>query len=143
VKRLTFAWFRSGRYPILSPMTWLLLCAPTIANTGPLVRTDYRVLTSDGFQIAVRGIRVAASEPRKTPPIILVHGVRVPGIASFDLPVPGLSGLWRLGSRRRRCHHRRNRRHWFALLAFACSFRPPFVGVCPKGSVNKSWHHPK
>src|SRR5258707_13242730 len=52
-----------------------------------------------------------------------------------------LPSLWRLGSRHHRCHHRRNRRqgHWFALLAFACSFGPPFVGVCPKGSVNKSY----
>src|SRR6266481_639733 len=45
-----------------------------------------------------------------------------------------LSGLWRLGSRHHRCHHRRNRRqwHWFALSAFACSFGPPFVGGLSK-----------
>jgi hypothetical protein len=70
-------------------MTWLLSCARTIADTGPLERTDFHVLTSDGVQIAVREVRLTANEPRKSTPIILVHGVRVPGIASFDLPVPG------------------------------------------------------
>jgi Partial alpha/beta-hydrolase lipase region len=59
-----------------------------IADTDLLARTDFHVLTSDGFLIAVREIRVSPSEPRKTP-VILVHGLRVPGIASFDLPVPG------------------------------------------------------
>jgi hypothetical protein len=60
-----------------------------VADTGQLARIDFHVLTSDGFQIAVREVRLFASGTRKPPPIILVHGVRVPGIASFDLPVPG------------------------------------------------------
>ena len=56
-----FSRLRRG-YGTLLPVTGLLLCAPMIADTGPLARIDFHVLTSDGFQIAVR---------------------------EFDLPVPG------------------------------------------------------
>lgn len=59
------------------------------ADTDQVARTDFHVLTSDGVQIAVREVRRSASEAKKRPPVILVHGLRVPGIASFDLPVPG------------------------------------------------------
>lgn len=58
-------------------------------NAGQFSRTDFHVLTSDGFQIAVREIKLLTDEGAKTPSIILVHGARVPGIASFDLTVPG------------------------------------------------------
>ena len=64
-----------------------LLCPPM--NAGQFSRTDFHVLTSDGFQIAVREIKLLTNEGAKTPSIILVHGARVPGIASFDLTVPG------------------------------------------------------
>ena len=53
------------------------------------MRTDFHVLTGDRFQIAVREVEFSAKESTKKLPIILVHGARVPGIASFDLPVPG------------------------------------------------------
>jgi pimeloyl-ACP methyl ester carboxylesterase len=52
-----------------------------------LVREELKVTTADGVGIRIREVRPragAASEP-----IILVHGARVPGIASFDLDVPG------------------------------------------------------
>jgi pimeloyl-ACP methyl ester carboxylesterase len=59
------------------------------ADADQMGRTDFHVLTSDGFQIAVREVGLSASEVKRRPPVILVHGLRVPGIASFDLPVPG------------------------------------------------------
>lgn len=52
-------------------------------------RTEFHVRTSDGFQIAVREVKLSNNGGIKKPPIILVHGARVPGVASFDLPVPG------------------------------------------------------
>lgn len=55
--------------------------------TPDLVRDELRATTADGIGIRVREVRprdVGAGEP-----IILVHGARVPGIASFDLDVPG------------------------------------------------------
>jgi pimeloyl-ACP methyl ester carboxylesterase len=87
-KTRPFAQFMKG-CRILLPVTWWLFCTPMNAETDQLARTDFHVLTSDRFQIAVREVRLSASEAKKAPPIILVHGVRVPGIASFDLPVPG------------------------------------------------------
>src|ERR1700730_803678 len=59
------------------------------AATSQFSRSEFHVRTNDGFQIAVRKIKASNSEGTKKPPIILVHGARVPGIASFDLPVPG------------------------------------------------------
>ena len=51
------------------------------------MREDFFVKTTDGYDIAVRAVAAASSASR--PPVILVHGARVPGIGSFDLPVPG------------------------------------------------------
>lgn len=72
---------------ILWPATLLGLSAPV--SGIQFGRSDFHVLTSDGFQIAVREVKLSTSEGAKVPPIILVHGARVPGIASFDLSVPG------------------------------------------------------
>jgi hypothetical protein len=65
-----------------------MLCAPMDADSGQMARADFHLLTSDGFQIAVREVKLAASGTKKNPPVILVHGLRIPGIASFDLAVP-------------------------------------------------------
>ncbi len=67
----------------------LFLATPARANTSQFVRSDFHVVTNDGLQIAVREVRRSGGEVNKMPPVILVHGARVPGIASFDLPVPG------------------------------------------------------
>jgi pimeloyl-ACP methyl ester carboxylesterase len=48
-------------------------------------REDFFVDVGDGTQLLVRGVRPPA--PARVP-VILIHGARVPGIASFDLPVP-------------------------------------------------------
>lgn len=58
------------------------------ATAGETVRReDFRVATRDGYEIAVR--ELASGAVANGPPLVLLHGARVPGIASFDLPVPG------------------------------------------------------
>ncbi len=52
-----------------------------------LLRTDHFVDGEQGLRLFVREIR-APGAPSKTP-ILLLHGARVPGVASFDLPVSG------------------------------------------------------
>lgn len=60
------------------------LLGPVAAET-PIVREDFRVTTADGVGIRVR--EVAPAGGGNGEPIILIHGARVPGIASFDLDV--------------------------------------------------------
>ncbi len=58
------------------------------AEAAPdLAREELRATTVDGIGIRVREVRPRAGAAGE--PIILVHGARVPGIASFDLDVPG------------------------------------------------------
>ena len=57
------------------------------SHTEDVMREDFFVKTTDGYDIAVRAVAAASDASR--PPVILVHGARVPGIGSFDLPVPG------------------------------------------------------
>ncbi|MGH8494742.1 MAG: alpha/beta hydrolase [Gammaproteobacteria bacterium] len=52
------------------------------------MRKDHSVLSEPGISIFVREVREPTTETRD-PPILLLHGARVPGVASFDLPVPG------------------------------------------------------
>ncbi|MBC6465836.1 alpha/beta fold hydrolase [Actinomadura alba] len=60
--------------------------------TGGLRRADWTVVSERG-RPGEGGVRVAVREVRGAscgrPPVILVHGARVPGIGSFDLPVEG------------------------------------------------------
>ena len=54
------------------------------AQTPAFTRTDFHVGSTDGVQVFVR--EVTSGEPRKGKvAVILVHGARVPGLASFDL----------------------------------------------------------
>lgn len=59
--------------------------ASPAANAAKIARRDFFVTTTDGIRIHVR--EVASTENRDGAPLILVHGARVPGIGSFDLPV--------------------------------------------------------
>ncbi|MEA2231184.1 MAG: hypothetical protein QOD83_1000 [Solirubrobacteraceae bacterium] len=52
---------------------------------GGLVRSDFLARSTDGQRIAVREVRAAGR--LSGDPVILLHGARVPGVASFDLPV--------------------------------------------------------
>ncbi|WP_211857030.1 alpha/beta fold hydrolase [Plastoroseomonas hellenica] len=49
-------------------------------------RVDFRVPGEAGIALFVREL-VAGSIDAALPPVLLLHGARVPGIASFDLPV--------------------------------------------------------
>ncbi|MBS0519808.1 MAG: alpha/beta hydrolase [Proteobacteria bacterium] len=51
-------------------------------------RQDLHVTTEDGLRLFVRELRPPSPDAGAAP-VILVHGARVPGLASFDLPVPG------------------------------------------------------
>ncbi|MEL6322219.1 MAG: alpha/beta hydrolase [Cyanobacteria bacterium J06626_14] len=68
-----------------------LMIAMTIpmssAQTG-IQRQDFIIQGEPGIELHVREVSDTAAEGGK-PPIILIHGARVPGIASFDLPVAG------------------------------------------------------
>lgn len=55
---------------------------------SPVHRTELRVTTADGVRVAVREVRPVQGRPGAEP-LVLLHGARVPGIPSFDLPVPG------------------------------------------------------
>jgi pimeloyl-ACP methyl ester carboxylesterase len=52
-----------------------------------LTRRDFFVQSDPAVQIFVREVSTAHSQ--SGPAILLIHGARVPGLASFDLPVPG------------------------------------------------------
>src|SRR5215470_4340162 len=60
----------------------LLAAAPTVQ------RVELTTRTTDGVRVAIREVRPAHPQPG-VDPVILLHGARVPGIGSFDLPVPG------------------------------------------------------
>ncbi|WP_440530136.1 alpha/beta hydrolase, partial [Serratia ureilytica] len=51
----------------------------------PVNRTDRYILLAGGEQLHVREVSLK-SEGK---PVLLIHGARVPGLASFDLPVKG------------------------------------------------------
>jgi pimeloyl-ACP methyl ester carboxylesterase len=52
-----------------------------------MTRGDFFVESDVGISLAIREIRPDSLESRR-PALVLLHGARVPGIASFDLPVP-------------------------------------------------------
>lgn len=58
--------------------------AASAADATKIVRRDFSVTTPDGIRIHVR--EVADTGKRGGAPLILIHGARVPGIGSFDLP---------------------------------------------------------
>ncbi|KAA8999068.1 alpha/beta hydrolase [Affinibrenneria salicis] len=80
----------------------LLAAAPlTLADEGnkiasaadpaerALVRKDRYIALTQGASLFVREVSLASSPAGHFTPVLLLHGARVPGIASFDLPVPG------------------------------------------------------
>ncbi len=72
--------------------TWLVsliaagFLSSAFADDGKIARRDFHVTTSDGIRLHVREI-VTADSKTETAPLILIHGARVPGVGSFDLPV--------------------------------------------------------
>ena len=71
-------------------------------------REDLFVNSDAGIRIHIREIR-NTDVRRGCDPILLVHGARAPGVASFDLPVPGGSlaaDLWQAIPRGTHARHR-------------------------------------
>ncbi|MBZ4417422.1 alpha/beta fold hydrolase [Myxococcus sp. RHSTA-1-4] len=70
--------------------TLLLMGALLAADAGAAVtRGDFRVPAEPGIELSVREVRDTGKQVPGLPPVILLHGGRVPGRASFDLPVEG------------------------------------------------------
>src|SRR5215468_9662550 len=75
-------------------MNWSVLAfllSTALATQNPisrLVRQDFSDPASAQVTIHVREV-IAPNLPTKAPAILLIHGARVPGVASFDLDVPG------------------------------------------------------
>jgi alpha-beta hydrolase superfamily lysophospholipase len=67
----------------------VLVCFPLhlLAASTPIHREDLFTTNDVGVRIHIREVRTDAHQACQ--PILLVHGARVPGIASFDLPVAG------------------------------------------------------
>jgi pimeloyl-ACP methyl ester carboxylesterase len=56
------------------------------AQSG-IQRKDFSIPGDPGIHLFVR--EVSQSHAAAHPPLMLIHGARIPGVASFDLPVPG------------------------------------------------------
>ena len=87
-------------------------------------RSDARVASDEGIELFVRQLRVPGRDTGA--PIVLVHGGRVPGLASFDLPVPGGSFAADLAAAGHRVFV-------MDVRGFGGSTRPPEMGAPPEG----------
>lgn len=67
------------------------LAALTPAMAQEVRRTDHRIAGEPGIELFVREVRAAEPGGGAAPPVLLLHGARVPSVASFDLPVEGYS----------------------------------------------------
>jgi pimeloyl-ACP methyl ester carboxylesterase len=65
------------------------LFAQPFAQGHKIKRRDFYVPSDMGVRLFVREVRDMSSNFMKKKPLVLIHGARVPGIASFDLPVSG------------------------------------------------------
>src|SRR5262245_19133178 len=71
---------------VIAANAWLAVLSLLNLSAGAqITRRDHRIASDPGIQLFVREVSGASSKT----PILLIHGARVPGIGSFDLPVPG------------------------------------------------------
>ncbi|RKH56908.1 alpha/beta hydrolase, partial [Corallococcus aberystwythensis] len=54
-----------------------------------VTRAEFLVPSEEGIEVSVREVKDTGMQVANLPPLILLHGARVPGRASFDLPVEG------------------------------------------------------
>lgn len=57
-------------------------------NEQQIIRQDFFLTGDPGIQLFVREVKDGGTQRRQRGPVLLLHGARVPGIASFDLDVP-------------------------------------------------------
>jgi pimeloyl-ACP methyl ester carboxylesterase len=60
--------------------------APAPVTPGGITRRDHRIAGEGAIRLAVREVTWSGANRA---PLLLLHGLRVPSAASFDLPVPG------------------------------------------------------
>jgi pimeloyl-ACP methyl ester carboxylesterase len=72
------------RRPAFALCAALFICLSAAAE---VTRSNFYVESDPGISIFVRQVRSTALQPG--PPVLLIHGARVAGLASFDLPVAG------------------------------------------------------
>jgi pimeloyl-ACP methyl ester carboxylesterase len=72
---------------MLAALMWLA-CAHEARAQPSVVRSDWTVPGGPGLQLFVREVVPGRKVDTTIAPVLLVHGARVPSIASFDLPVP-------------------------------------------------------
>ena len=78
----------------------LLSLAWGLDPQAEIQRNDFFVDSDPGVHLFVREVVTASGHAGAIgQPILLLHGARVPGLASFDLPVPGGSFAQDLGTR--------------------------------------------
>ena len=72
----------------VASMAFAALLAPGAAcGQANIQRHDFSVTSDPGIRLFVR--EVSAPRAASHLPMVLIHGARIPGIASFDLPVAG------------------------------------------------------
>jgi len=67
-------------------LAFMLLSSHLVIAGAGVERRDLFAREPDGIRIHLREVRMGN---RQCQPIVLLHGARVPGVASFDLPVAG------------------------------------------------------
>lgn len=67
----------------------LAAAAVAVPAHADVVRSDHFVDGEPGVRLFVREVLREPAADAERPPILLLHGARVPGVASFDLPVAG------------------------------------------------------
>ncbi|WP_292720471.1 alpha/beta fold hydrolase [Mesorhizobium sp.] len=67
----------------------MMAAAPASAGEPDLVRVDRFVELRTGERLFVREVRRLGAASEANSAVLLIHGARVPGVASFDLPVAG------------------------------------------------------
>lgn len=65
----------------------LLIVSLVQAAQAQIARSDHHVESDPGIRIYVREVVDPEAADPSRPPVLLLHGARVPGVASFDLPV--------------------------------------------------------
>jgi pimeloyl-ACP methyl ester carboxylesterase len=65
----------------------LASCLFALDSEAGVARRDLRVTTADGVGLYVRELKPSSGAAQE--PLIMIHGARVAGIGSFDLPVAG------------------------------------------------------
>jgi pimeloyl-ACP methyl ester carboxylesterase len=105
--------------------TPLAVAFAAVASNGRarVGRRDFHVRARDLVRIHVREIR--PENPTAGPPLVLIHGARVPGVASFDLGVPNGSLAADLARRTKRIVYIMDARGYGGSDRPAAMDRPP------------------